>query len=93
MIGALANYVAVSILAEVIDHRHSEQQHAYAKLLANKVFTRQQLLDRIFGEGYAVTDRTVDAHIKALRKKLSAAGADPDLIETERGVGYRLKNA
>ena len=58
----------------------------------DKVFTRQQLLDRIFGEGYAVTDRTVDAHIKALRKKLSAAGADPDLIETERGVGYRLKN-
>ncbi len=59
----------------------------------DKVFTRQQLLDRIFGEGYAVTDRTVDAHVKALRKKLSAAGADPDLIETERGVGYRLKNA
>jgi two-component system catabolic regulation response regulator CreB len=57
----------------------------------DKVFTRQQLLDRIFGEGYAVTDRTVDAHVKALRKKLSAAGADPDLIETERGVGYRLR--
>ena len=57
-----------------------------------RVFTRQQLLDRIFGEGYAVTDRTVDAHIKALRKKLHAAGADPELIETERGVGYRLRD-
>ena len=56
-----------------------------------RVFTRQQLLDRIFGEGYAVTDRTIDAHIKALRKKLHAAGADPELIETERGVGYRLR--
>ena len=57
-----------------------------------RVFTRQQLLDRIFGEGYAVTDRTIDAHIKALRKKLHAAGADPELIETERGVGYRLRD-
>ena len=56
-----------------------------------RVFTRQQLLDRIFGEGYAVTDRTIDAHVKALRKKLHAAGADPELIETERGVGYRLR--
>ncbi len=56
-----------------------------------RVFTRQQLIDRIFGEGYAVTDRTIDAHVKALRRKLSAAGADPDLIETERGVGYRLR--
>ena len=56
-----------------------------------RVFTRQQLIDRIFGEGYAVTDRTIDAHVKALRKKLLGAGADPDLIETERGVGYRLR--
>ena len=56
-----------------------------------RVFTRQQLLDRIFGESYAVTDRTVDAHVKALRRKLSQAGAPPDLVETERGVGYRLR--
>jgi len=56
-----------------------------------RVFTRQQLLDRIFGESYAVTDRTVDAHIKALRRKLSQAGAPADLVETERGVGYRLR--
>ena len=56
-----------------------------------RVFTRQQLLDRIFGESYAVTDRTVDAHVKALRRKLSQAGAPADLVETERGVGYRLR--
>ncbi len=58
-----------------------------------RVFTRQQLLDRIFGDGYAVTDRTIDAHIKALRRKLSQAGAPPDLVETERGIGYRLREA
>ncbi|MBL9006042.1 MAG: response regulator transcription factor [Myxococcales bacterium] len=57
-----------------------------------RVFTRQQLLDGIFGAGYAVTDRTIDAHVKALRRKLTAAGASPDLIETERGVGYRLRD-
>ncbi|HND13266.1 MAG TPA: response regulator transcription factor [Pseudomonadota bacterium] len=56
-----------------------------------RVFTRQQLLDRMFGESYAVTDRTIDAHIKALRRKLSQAGAPFDLVETERGVGYRLR--
>lgn len=59
--------------------------------MPERVFSRQQLLDRIFGEGYVVTDRTIDAHIKALRKKLQAAGAPADLIETERGVGYRLR--
>lgn len=59
--------------------------------MPERVFSRQQLLDRIFGEGYIVTDRTIDAHIKALRKKLQAASAPADLIETERGVGYRLR--
>jgi two-component system catabolic regulation response regulator CreB len=58
-----------------------------------RVFTRQELKGSIFGAGYVVTDRTIDAHIKALRKKLAAAGASPDLIETERGVGYRLRDA
>lgn len=57
-----------------------------------RVFSRQQLLDSIFGTGYSVTDRTIDAHVKALRRKLTAAGASPDLIETERGVGYRLRD-
>ena len=58
----------------------------------DRVFSRQQLIDRIFGEDHAVYDRTIDAHVKALRRKLTAAGADPDLIETERGVGYRLRS-
>jgi two-component system catabolic regulation response regulator CreB len=56
-----------------------------------RVFTRQQLLDRMFGESYAVTDRTIDAHVKALRRKLSQVGAPADLVATERGVGYRLR--
>lgn len=57
-----------------------------------RVFTRQQLLDRMFGESYAVTDRSIDAHVKALRRKLNQVGAPQDLLETERGVGYRLRD-
>lgn len=52
-----------------------------------RVFTRNQLLDRAWPDGGCVTDRTVDAHVKSLRKKLP----DADLIETVRGVGYRLR--
>lgn len=53
-----------------------------------RVFTRDQLLDRAWPDGGCVTDRTVDAHVKSLRKKLP----DPELIETVRGVGYRLRD-
>jgi two-component system catabolic regulation response regulator CreB len=53
-----------------------------------RVFTRDQLLDRAWPDGGCVTDRTVDAHIKSLRKKLP----DADCIETVRGVGYRLRD-
>lgn len=58
-----------------------------------RVFDRQRLLDRVWGNDTIVTDRTVDAHIKSLRKKLVAAGLDADTIETVRGVGYRLRES
>lgn len=51
------------------------------------VFTRQQLMDAAAGERTAVLDRSIDLHIKALRRKLGNAR----LIETVRGVGYRLQ--
>ena len=52
-----------------------------------RVFTREQILDGAWTDGGCVTDRTVDAHIKSLRKKLSPS----DCIETVRGVGYRCR--
>lgn len=52
------------------------------------VYTRSQIVSAIRGEDYAVTDRSVDAIIVGLRKKL---GDRSDLIETVRGVGYRFK--
>ncbi len=52
------------------------------------VFTRQQILDGVHGENYAITDRAVDVQIVGLRKKLGPAGK---YLETVRGVGYRFK--
>lgn len=53
------------------------------------VFSRQQIVDGVRGEDYAVTERSVDVQIVGLRKKMGANGA---LIETVRGVGYRFKD-
>jgi len=54
---------------------------------AGRVFTREQLLDHVWGHDYYGGTRTVDVHIRRLRAKTEAAG---DLFETVRGVGYRL---
>ncbi len=55
-----------------------------------RVYTRAQLIDRVWGDGFAISDRTVDSHVKALRKKVTEAGGDAGVIETVRGVGYRV---
>ncbi len=62
------------------------------RLLASmpgRVFSRDAIIDRLHGPGFAVTDRTIDSHIRNLRGKFAKAGAD-DLIETRAGIGYRL---
>ncbi len=58
-----------------------------------RVFERTQLLDAVWGSDVVVGDRTVDVHVKALRRKLEEAGGDPKLLETVRGVGYRLRES
>jgi two-component system, OmpR family, response regulator len=55
----------------------------------SRVFTRDVLIDQLHGPGFAITDRTVDSHVRNLRAKFTAVGA-ADLIETRAGVGYRL---
>ena len=57
--------------------------------LPSKVFTRDSIIDRLHGPGFAVTDRTIDSHIRNLRHKFAAAGGT-DLIETRPGIGYRI---
>ena len=56
---------------------------------AERVHTRSQLLDKVWGDRVFVEDRTVDVHIRRLRNALSASGHQ-DLIQTVRGSGYRL---
>jgi two-component system phosphate regulon response regulator PhoB len=53
-----------------------------------RAFTRTQLMDAAIGEGAIVLERTIDVHVKSLRRKLGRAAP---LIETVRGVGYRLR--
>jgi DNA-binding response OmpR family regulator len=52
------------------------------------VFTRHQIVDAVMGEGHPVTERSVDVQVAALRKKLGPRG---DVVETVRGVGYRVR--
>ncbi len=57
-----------------------------------RVFTRAQLIDKVWGDGFAITDRTIDSHVKGLRRKVSDAGGAAGLVETVRGVGYRVSD-
>jgi two-component system alkaline phosphatase synthesis response regulator PhoP len=54
-----------------------------------KVYSRESLLEKVWGKGIYVVDRTVDVHIRKIREKL---GKHSDLIETIKGVGYRFKS-
>ncbi len=58
-----------------------------------RVFSREQLMNAAWDDPGAAMDRTVDAHVKMLRAKLRAAGADEDAIVTHRGIGYALKES
>ena len=55
----------------------------------SKVFTRDAIIDRLHGPGFAVTDRTIDSHVRNLRAKFARLGGH-DIVETRAGVGYRL---
>ena len=57
-----------------------------------KVFTRNYLLDRLWHDEQIPETRTVDVHIRRLRKKIEEHGLNPDIIETIRCVGYRLSD-
>jgi len=56
----------------------------------HKVFSRGDLVERAYGHGHHITERTIDSHVRRIRKKFSALGADP--IETVYGVGYRMRD-
>jgi DNA-binding response OmpR family regulator len=63
---------------------------AFLMLNQGQVFSREQLLDKVWGYEYVGDSRTVDVHVRWLREKIEVDPSDPRLLETVRGVGYRL---
>lgn len=55
-----------------------------------RIFTRDQLLDEVWGRDRFVTPRTVDVHIRRLREKIEAEPDKPEYVQTVRGAGYRF---
>ncbi|MGH7206976.1 MAG: winged helix-turn-helix domain-containing protein, partial [Nitrospiraceae bacterium] len=58
----------------------------------SRVFSRDELLNRVWGEGCALEEHTLDVHIHSLRHKIEADPAHPHFIVTVRGIGYKLKS-
>jgi len=57
-----------------------------------QVLSRDQLIDSAYGANIYVDDRTIDAHIRRVRKKFKIADSEFDQIETLYGIGYRFKD-
>ncbi len=55
-----------------------------------RVFSRDQLMDKVYIDMRVVSDRTIDSHVKNLRKKIQAAGVEANVIRSVYGVGYKL---
>jgi DNA-binding response OmpR family regulator len=56
-----------------------------------RVLSREVLLERVWGYGYFGDSRLVDVHVRRLRRKVESDPANPTLIVTVRGLGYRLE--
>ena len=79
----------VKLKGEKIDLTSTEFKILY--FLASKpgwVFSRDKILDYLWGQEKAVVDRTIDVHVRHLREKLGEYG---DLIKNVRGIGYKLE--
>jgi two-component system OmpR family response regulator/two-component system alkaline phosphatase synthesis response regulator PhoP len=58
---------------------------------SGKVYSRDELLEQVWGYEYLGDTRTVDVHVRHLRQKVERDSSNPEYIETLRGIGYRLK--
>ncbi|HAG54181.1 MAG TPA: DNA-binding response regulator, partial [Actinobacteria bacterium] len=56
-----------------------------------RVLTRGQLIDRVWGSDYVGDTKTLDVHVKRLRAKIENDPANPALIQTVRGLGYKME--
>lgn len=89
--GLVVNPELHSVKRDGVEQELTLSEFDILKLLAGhpgRVYTRSQIISRVKGDDYPVTERAVDVQIVNLRRKLGEWGAN---IETVRGVGYRLK--
>ena len=90
-----------TLLAEIVTLlrgiRREKMFHEFSmlKLLMKhpgRIYSRDELLDLIWGEEFIGETRTVDVHIKNLRKKIKESGGSPDIIRSVWGVGYTYED-
>lgn len=92
--GLTMNLSAFSVKVGERDIDFTPKEFELLRLLMShpgKVYTRDELLEKIWGYEYAGDTRTVDVHIRHLRQKVEKDPANPEYIETLRGIGYRFK--
>lgn len=86
-----SNSFSIRVRNEDVDFTPKEFE--LLRLLAThpgKVYTRDELLEKIWGYEYPGDTRTVDVHVRHLRQKIEKDPANPEYIETLRGIGYRF---
>ena len=82
----------ITVNDQLVDFALKEFELLYL-LVKNQgtVYSREQILEKVWGYDYYGETRTVDVHIRNIRKKLEEKGMDPDCIRTVRGVGYKFQ--
>lgn len=91
--GLVVNHEAREVTLQGTPVMLSRKEYELLHMLithANQVFTREQLLEQIWGYDYFGETRTVDVHIRSLRKKLEKNPEQPEYIRTVRGIGYKF---
>ncbi|MDI6812954.1 MAG: response regulator transcription factor [Desulfitobacteriaceae bacterium] len=82
----------VFVRDEKIELTHKEFELLRALLMhPGRVYSRDELLEQIWGYDFMGDTRTVDVHIRHLRQKIEKDPSNPDMIDTLRGVGYRFR--
>lgn len=85
---------AASLAGQALDLSALEFDLLYELARApGRVFTRNELIKRVWGEDFPGVDRVVDVHLVSLRKHLGESGQSPRFIHAVRGVGYRFGRA
>src|SRR5512141_1871714 len=82
----------VSVNGQIVDLGPTEFRLLHFFMThAERVYSRAQLLDQVWGDHVFVEERTVDVHIRRLRQALEPSGLD-NLVQTVRGSGYRFSS-